>query len=70
MEEANSENNEGESISPEESDEPSTISSEIRRCLGPLFDLGFIIVNRKGFEKLHPDPNHLSLLCPCRATPL
>lgn len=37
MEEANSENNEGESIAPEESDEPSITSYEIKRHLCPFF---------------------------------
>lgn len=58
------ENNEGESSSPNDSDEPSTTSYEIMRRLGPLSDPGFILANRKWLEKVGPDLSHLSLAMP------
>lgn len=67
MEDVNNDNNEGEFRSLEESDEPSTNSSEIRRRLGPHSDLGFIIVYRKWLEYLAKTPAICPLLCPCPA---
>lgn len=55
-------NNEGKSSYYEESDGPSTISSEIRRRLGSLSDPGFILANRKWLEKVGLDSSHLSLV--------
>lgn len=56
MEEVVEGNNEGDSTAGELNNR-STISSEIRRRLGPLYDLGFILASRKWLEKIGPDPS-------------
>ena len=60
-------NDEGESSSPDESDDPSTTSSKIRRRLGPLSDLRFILANHNWIGKVGTNPNHSSFVVPILA---
>lgn len=52
MEETGDGNNEGDFNTTEESDDPSTTLFEIRRCLGPISDLDYILVNRRWLVKI------------------